>query len=165
MAGSSQRWATLASTARGLDFQQEYLHALLYRGNPGANLKSISHRSYLFEVAFVWALSKETIQLPLGCLQGGAGLPQESPHARPTNPLPWHTLCWEEPLSWCSTSELCPTASWDFLRKLILISTLRHARLSWSTPCLDQSVLWDKPCASSRRKVSTSSFRTCSNHL
>ena len=40
-------------------------------GNPGANLKSISHRCYLFEVAFVWGLTKETIDLPLGCLQGG----------------------------------------------------------------------------------------------
>ena len=40
-------------------------------GNPGANLKSISHRRYLFEVAFVWELTKETIHLPLGCLQGG----------------------------------------------------------------------------------------------
>jgi len=33
-----------------------------------ANLKSISH---LFEVAFVWELTKETTHLPLGCLQGG----------------------------------------------------------------------------------------------
>ena len=40
-------------------------------GNPGANLKSISHRCYLFEVAFVWELTKETVVLPLGCLQGG----------------------------------------------------------------------------------------------
>ena len=40
-------------------------------GNPGANLKSISHRRYLFDVAFVWELTKETIHLPLGCLQGG----------------------------------------------------------------------------------------------
>jgi len=40
-------------------------------GNPGANLKSISHRCYLFEVACVWELTKETIHLPLGCLQGG----------------------------------------------------------------------------------------------
>ena len=40
-------------------------------GNLGANLKSISHRCYLFEVAFVWELTKETIHLPLGCLQGG----------------------------------------------------------------------------------------------
>jgi len=36
-----------------------------------ANIKSISHRCNLFEVAFVWALTKETIHLPLGCLQGG----------------------------------------------------------------------------------------------
>ena len=42
-------------------------------GNPGANLKSISHRCYLFEVAFVWELTQETIHLPLGCLQGGIG--------------------------------------------------------------------------------------------
>jgi len=40
-------------------------------GNPGANLKSITHRCHLFEVAFVWELTKYTIHLPLGCLQGG----------------------------------------------------------------------------------------------
>ena len=40
-------------------------------GNPGANSKSISHRCYLFEVAFVWGWTKETIDLALGCLQGG----------------------------------------------------------------------------------------------
>ena len=34
-----------------------------------ANLKSISHRCRLFEVAFVWELTKETIHSPLGCLQ------------------------------------------------------------------------------------------------
>ena len=32
-----------------------------------------SKRCYLFEVAFVWELTKETIHLPLGCLQGGPG--------------------------------------------------------------------------------------------
>ena len=37
-----------------------------------ANLKSIAHRCHLFEVAFVWELTEETIQLPLGCLQGGS---------------------------------------------------------------------------------------------
>ena len=36
-----------------------------------ANLKKISHRCHLFEVAFAWELTKETIHLPLGCLQGG----------------------------------------------------------------------------------------------
>jgi len=35
------------------------------------NLKSISHRCYPILVAFVWELTKETIHLPLGCLQGG----------------------------------------------------------------------------------------------
>ena len=37
-----------------------------------ANLKSISHRCHLFEVAFAWELTEETIHLPVGCLQGGA---------------------------------------------------------------------------------------------
>jgi len=40
-------------------------------GNPGANLKSISHRCHPILVAFVWELTKETIYLPLGCLRGG----------------------------------------------------------------------------------------------
>ena len=39
-------------------------------GNPEANLKSISHRCYLWEAAFEWELTKETICLLLGCLQG-----------------------------------------------------------------------------------------------
>jgi len=43
-------------------------------GNPGANLKSISHKCYLFEEAFVWELTKETLVLPLGCLQDGIKL-------------------------------------------------------------------------------------------
>ena len=43
-------------------------------GNPGANLKSISHRCHPILVAFVWELTKETIHLPLGCLQGGSSL-------------------------------------------------------------------------------------------
>ena len=37
-----------------------------------ANLKSISLRCHLFEVSFVWELTKETMYLPLGCLQSGA---------------------------------------------------------------------------------------------
>ena len=36
-----------------------------------ANLKSISHRCHPILVAFVWELTKATIYLPLGCLQGG----------------------------------------------------------------------------------------------
>ena len=39
-------------------------------GNPGANLKSISQRCYVREVAFEWELTQETIYLPLGRLQG-----------------------------------------------------------------------------------------------
>ena len=34
----------------------------------GANLKSISHRCHPILVAVVWDLTKETINLPLGCL-------------------------------------------------------------------------------------------------
>ena len=40
-------------------------------GNPGANLKSISHRCHPILVAFVWELTEETINLPVGCLLGG----------------------------------------------------------------------------------------------
>jgi len=40
-------------------------------GNPRANLKSIPHRCHPILVAFVWELTKETIDFPLGCLQGG----------------------------------------------------------------------------------------------
>ena len=36
-----------------------------------ADLKSISHRCHRFEVVCVWELTKETVHLPLGCLQGG----------------------------------------------------------------------------------------------
>ena len=45
-----------------------------------ANLKSISHRCHLFEVAFVWELTKETIHLPLGCLQGGSDVKNVQMH-------------------------------------------------------------------------------------
>ena len=43
-------------------------------GNPGANLKSISHKCHPIMVAFVWELTEETIDLPLGCLQGGCAM-------------------------------------------------------------------------------------------
>jgi len=39
-----------------------------------ANVKSISHKCNLEEVAIVWELTQETIRLPLGCLQGGKDL-------------------------------------------------------------------------------------------
>ena len=40
-------------------------------GNPGANPKSMSHICYLRGVAFEWELTKETIFLPMSCLQSG----------------------------------------------------------------------------------------------
>ena len=40
-------------------------------GNPEANRKSTSHRCHPILVACVWELTKETVNLPLGCLQGG----------------------------------------------------------------------------------------------
>jgi len=48
-------------------------------GNPGANLKSISHRCHPILVAFVWELTKETIDLPLACLLGGWSVATNSP--------------------------------------------------------------------------------------
>ena len=51
--------------------------------NPGANRKSISHRYHPILVAFVWELTKETIHLPLGCLQGG--LPCKTPQETSTH--------------------------------------------------------------------------------
>ena len=71
-----------------------------------ANLKSISHRCYLFEVACVWELTQETIVLPLGWLQGGQAqgrlTHRANPNGRPDrNPLrdtpPTHSVG-EEPL-------------------------------------------------------------------
>jgi len=38
-----------------------------------ANLKPISQRCHPTLVAFAWELTKETLDLPLGCLQGGDG--------------------------------------------------------------------------------------------
>ena len=49
----------------------ELVHIHHPGGNPGANLESISHRCRPILVAFVLELSKETIDLSLGCLQGG----------------------------------------------------------------------------------------------
>ena len=37
----------------------------------GQNLKSVSHRCHPILVAFVRELTRETIDLPLGCLLGG----------------------------------------------------------------------------------------------
>ena len=48
-----------------------------------ANLKSISHRCCLILVAFAWELTKETIVLPLGCLQGGDDFSNRKEHPAP----------------------------------------------------------------------------------
>ena len=39
-------------------------------GNPGANRRSISHRSYLFNAAFVWELTKTTMRFAPGLPPG-----------------------------------------------------------------------------------------------
>jgi len=62
-----QRFVRSWSYRHGLEFGTVHHPG----GNPGSNLKSISHRCYLFEVAFVWELTEETMNLPLGCFQGG----------------------------------------------------------------------------------------------
>jgi len=55
-------------------------------GNPGENLKSISHRCYL-EVAFVWELTKETIVLPLVASRAvrGHSMPSPRPVGNPNS--------------------------------------------------------------------------------
>ena len=57
-------------------------------GNPEANLKSISHRCHPILVAFVWELTKETIHLPQGCLQGGTGPQQVASYSSDPHPPP-----------------------------------------------------------------------------
>ena len=57
-------------------------------GIPGANLKLISHRCYLFEVAFVWELTEETIDFHLGCLQGGYNAERRLAGRVPFTPMP-----------------------------------------------------------------------------
>ena len=53
------------------------LSCSLFARQPGVefreNVESMSQRYYLFEVAFVWELTKETTHLPLGYLQDGGG--------------------------------------------------------------------------------------------
>jgi len=51
-----------------------------------ANPKSTSHRCYILEVACVWELTKETIDQPLGCLQGGCEESQIGPAASSLTP-------------------------------------------------------------------------------
>ena len=53
----------------------------------GANFKSISHRCYPILLAFVWELTKTTIDLPLGCLQGGERPAYDVTHAKENHQL------------------------------------------------------------------------------
>jgi len=54
-------WITSRHRVHAADARQESHPG----GNPGANIKSISHRCYLCKVSSVWELNKETIHLPL----------------------------------------------------------------------------------------------------
>ena len=62
-------------------------------GDPGAHIKSVSHRCHPILVVFEWELTEETINSPLGCLQGGwcltaVGAPQSPVDRTPVkNPL------------------------------------------------------------------------------
>ena len=61
--------ASLCS-ARLFSFGTECIQATL-EATQGQIFKSISHKCHPILVAFVWELTKETIYLPLGCLQSG----------------------------------------------------------------------------------------------
>jgi len=71
-------------------------------GNPGANLKSVPHRCNLREVASEWELTKETIHLPLGRLNGGEHLLPLMGWRFPTKEVP------ATPSSSASTPTPCP---------------------------------------------------------
>ena len=69
------------------------------RGNPGANFKSISHRCHPILVAFVGVLTRETINLPLACLQRRfcAGKPRTCAEnlGVPRHVNPWKPVCFK----------------------------------------------------------------------
>ena len=78
-----------------------------------ANLKSISHRFHLFGVAFVWKLTKETINLLLGCLQGGYSQVPAAPRLNPTpcTPnAPWDSTVARYP---CNGAESAASSAQD----------------------------------------------------
>ena len=90
--GCSPRWPLSPRILRGETEKgrEKFSHP---EGNPGANLKSISHKYRPILVACVCELTKETINLPLGCLQGGAGAPSPLPPlplSRRSPFLLWH---------------------------------------------------------------------------
>ena len=62
--------AVMAAQQALIQRQHQNLLPLLHPGvELRASFKSISYRCHLFEEAFVWKLTKETIHLPLGCIQ------------------------------------------------------------------------------------------------
>jgi hypothetical protein len=79
-------------------------------GNPGANLESISHKCYLQEVAFEWELTKETIHLPLGCLQGGVSSKRSGATRSATVS---HTKCFFK--SFCKSQLPCKSVNLFFI--------------------------------------------------
>ena len=79
-------------------------------GNPGGNLKSISQKCYLREVAFEWELTKETIHLPLGCLQGGVSSKRSGATRSATIS---HTKCFLK--SFCRSQLPCKSVSLFFI--------------------------------------------------
>ena len=79
------RWAPTKNTGLGpLPYRRQFRGHKHPGGNPRANIKSISQRCYLREVAFEWELTKETIYLPLGCLHGGYPIFSSLPRWRDT---------------------------------------------------------------------------------
>ena len=97
--------------------------------NPGANLKSISHGCHPILVAFVWKLTKETIHLPLGCLQGG--VEREPLKREPRAPF----------LSWAALLHLdIPGASGNTLEKIRFIQHPRKIKV-YLTPSKNRRLL------------------------
>jgi len=80
---------TLSTTSGGDQRKTARLLGNHPGGNPGANLKSISHRCHPILVAFVWELTKETIYLPLGCIQGGKSTIRPGPRSTSTFHRAW----------------------------------------------------------------------------
>ena len=75
LSGAAFADAAAATSRSGVKLAQQNRLNLQPRpvGDPEANLESISHRCYLREAALEWELTKETIDLPLSCLEGGSG--------------------------------------------------------------------------------------------
>ena len=105
-------------------------------GNPGANLKSISHRCHPILVAFVWQLTKETINLPLGCLsclQGG-----ERKQCLNEELKQGSLLCYLSHFMRCTIREEC--SPWILLPFCASLTSLRYSARACQTGALSRSV-------------------------